>query len=190
MIILLTLALIASIATSVHFYILLVSNRKSSEESINVLTGIIADNEKSYNEEIKKLNKKNRQAFDEVHLLKEKIESQESSYEKLLAENGRLSEQVKKLSQKELIEECRAFYNALEQRKKDILAALNSLESSFNLVKRVYSAQTTIDDCVTTIKSVPVQPPTITASGKIDKCPYESRDLTFEGTVFWNGDSE
>lgn len=185
----LTLALIASIATSVHFYILLVSNRKSSEESINILSGIITDNEKSrrqaeeqYNEEIKKLNKKNREAFDEIHLLKEKIESQENLYVKTLKDNETLHKTVEKLSQKELIEECRAFYNALEQRKKDILAALNSLESSFNSVKRVYSAQTTVDDCVTTIKSVPVQPPTITASGKIDKWPYESK--------FWNGDSE
>ena len=133
MIIFLTLALIASIATSVHFYILLVSNRKSSKESINILSGIITDNEKSrrqaeeqYNEEIKKL----------------------------LAENGRLFEQVEKLSQKELIEECRAFYNALEQRKKDITYAINSLEAAFNQVKNIYSAQTTIDDCVTTIKSM------------------------------------
>lgn len=160
----LTLALIASIATSVHFYILLVSNRKSSEESINILNDIITDNEKSrrqaeeqYNEEIKKL----------------------------LAENGRLSEQVKKLSQKELIEECRAFYNALEQRKKDILAALNSLESSFNLVKRVYSAQTTVDDCITTIKHAPVSPPISFASGQ---CDYKWNDkFKFSSEPFFLG---
>lgn len=107
---------------------------------------------------------------------------------RLTGDNVKLAEAVEKLSQKELIEECRAFYNALEQRKKDILAALNSLESSFNLVKRVYSAQTTVDDCITTIKKTPVELQTVSVSGQYDakhigtSWPYESK--------FWNGDSE
>lgn len=197
----LTLALICAAATCFHLYLyskdkkkelnLEIEKRLAVENKIKKLAldikdfdevnGVLHETVESQKHSLQKLHSKNREAFSQIDLLNEKIEAQEISYAKLLAEN-------EKLSQKELIEECRVFYNALEQRKKDILAALNSLESSFNSVKRVYSAQTTVDDCITTIKKTPVELQTVSVSGQYDakhigtSWPYESK--------FWNGDSE
>lgn len=175
----LTLALICAIATCFHIYLYSKSKIEQLEVKIQDLeevNDVLHDTVEIQKKSLQKLHSQNKEGHSQIDLLNEKIESLEIFCEKVLAENNQLLEQIEKLSQKELIEECRAFYNALEQRKKDMLAALNSLESSFNAVKRVYSAQTTVNDCVTTIKPVSVPPPTITtASDQTDKWPFESK---------------
>lgn len=147
-----------------------------------------------------KLAVKFNEATDSLIDSKCKMETLENSYTVVLAshkslvtevvklqnENVKLSQKVEELSQKELIQECRMFWNHLHQTRNRINSAVESIEKEFVKVKRIYEAQTTVDECVTNIKPVKVEFPTSVVSGQIDisqtKHPFT--------TKIWNRSEE
>ena len=66
--------------------------------------------------------------------------------------NELLLEKQTKVKHKELTESCRDFYSLLYKDKMEIMRLFNNLESNFSKVKKIYSSETTLSDCITHIK--------------------------------------